>query len=326
MDELRRAAFGDLPGVPAGRLARAASGPPRARLLAAIVLGGQGRYAAAAALLDELGRDADPVLASLALSTLASHRRQLGGHAAALGRDGAALCLVAGLDGPGDPDGLDAAGARTDALLGLAADNLGIGRLGVARRVLARAEPAGWRSRVRAGWVTAEIELASGNAPAAVAPAEAALAASLEAGSLRHRTKSRLVLAAALGATGERAARERALNLAGLALADADRFALRSLSWPARLLAADLGLDGGEDRFRADAVLHAVLLGSDPEGRRLALASPWIPVSPELVQEDTHADIRAKIPQKKPPDRVKVRPKASDRGYGTSPGCRKETP
>lgn len=295
VDELRRAAFADLPEAPAELTARATSEPPRARLLAAIVLGAQGRYAAATALLDGLGRGPDPVLASLALSTFASHRRQLGGHAAALGPDGAALRLVAGLDRGGDPNGLDANGARTDALLGLAADNLGLGRLGVARRLLARAEPDGWRSRVRAGWVTAEVELASGNAAAAVAPAEAALAAATEAGALRHQTKSRLVLAAALGATGAQGARERALNLVGLALADADRFALRSLSWPAGLLAADLGLAGGEDRFGADSVLHAVLLGADPEGRRLALASPWMPVPAAFAQEDGHADIRAKI-------------------------------
>lgn len=43
-------------------------------------------------------------------------------------------------------------------------------------------------------------------------------------------------------------------------------------------------------------------------------------------RSDVRWDIRAKIFQKKPPDRVKVRPKASDRGCGMSPGCRKETP
>ncbi|MBB2933917.1 hypothetical protein FHX82_000937 [Amycolatopsis bartoniae] len=271
IEELRRAAFGDAPALPS-----AVPDSPRAKLLAAIVLGAQGRYAAAATLLGEIGRGRDPVLASLALSTFASHRRQLGGHRAAFARDGAALRLVAGLTGVDDPDGLDAAGARADALLGLAADNLGVGRLPVARRLLARAEPLGWRARVRKGWVTAEIELASGRAADAVAPAEAALDLATATGALRHVTKSQLVLAAALGATGER---EPALHLVHEALGVSEKFALRSLSWPAGLLAAEHDPDApGRDRSRVDAVLHAVLLRSDPDGRRLARDSPWVPV------------------------------------------------
>ncbi|GAA5171023.1 MULTISPECIES: hypothetical protein [Amycolatopsis] len=270
VEELRRAAFGDAPVLPPG-----VPGSPRAELLCAIVLGAQGRYAAAATLLRALGRGPDPVLSSLALSTFASHRRQLGGHQAAFAFDGAALRLVAGVAGEPDPDGLDADGARADALLGLAADNLGVGRLPVARRLLARVRPCGWRSEVRLGWVTAEIELASGRAAEAVAPAEAALALATTAGALRHVTKSQLVLAAALGATGER---ERALHLVVEALGVSEEFALRSLSWPAGLLAAEHGADvPARDRSRVDAVLHAVLLRTDPDGRRLARDSPWVP-------------------------------------------------
>jgi tetratricopeptide (TPR) repeat protein len=275
MGELRRAAFGDFPAVSPAVLASAVTGPPRARLLAAILLGAQGRYAAAAALLDQLGREADPVIAALALTTFASHRRQLGGHAAAFGPDGAALRLVAGRSGAEDPDGLDAAGASADAVLGLAADNLGVGRLTVARRLLSRAAPAGWRSRVRAGWVTAEIELADGHAEAALAPAEAALTLATAQSARRHVTKSQLVLAAALGATGDK---ERAVHLAEEALGVSEEFELRSLSWPAGLLAAEHRPDVHERyRFRVDAVLHAVLLRTDPEGRRLARDSPWVP-------------------------------------------------
>jgi len=268
--ELRRAAFGDLPAPDP-----APSGAPGDRLLSAIVLGGQGRYAAAATLLGPLSRAADPVLASLALSTFASHRRQLGGHAAAFAPDGAALRLVAGERDVSDPDGLDARGARTDALLGLAADNLGVARLAVARRLLARAEPVAWRSKVRLGWVTAELELASGRADAAVAPAEAALELATAAGARRHTVKSRLVLAAALGATGER---ERAMHLVDEAFAVSDKFALSSLSWPAGLLAAELDPPAADQyRFRVDGVLHAVLRRTDPDGRRLARDSPWLP-------------------------------------------------
>nr|WP_235022398.1 hypothetical protein [Amycolatopsis alkalitolerans] len=290
IDELRRAAFGDRPVLPPGTPAS-----PRAKLLTAIVLGGQGRYAGAATLLDEVARGRDRVLASLALSTFASHRRQLGGHRAAFGPDGAALRLVTGLSGrtgarmsgdgeapahrarPGagvpqeeDPDGIDAEGARADALLGLAADNLGIGRLPLARRLVARVTARSWRSKVRLGWVSAELELAGGQAANAVEPAERALELAESAGALRHVVKSRLVLAAALGATGER---ERAVHLAEEALAVTDEYALRSLSWPAGSIAAEYG----RDRSRVDAMVHAVLLRSDPDGRRLAGESPWVP-------------------------------------------------
>nr|WP_208406973.1 hypothetical protein [Amycolatopsis granulosa] len=274
---MRKAAFGDRP--PPGLLP--ADGPPVHRLLAAIVLGARARYAAAATLLDPLTRDRDPVIAALALTTLASHRRQLGGHTAARALDGTALrhaCAAEGLGTDTDPDGLDAPGALADALLGLAADHLGTGRLTASRRVLRRAAAAAasWRTRTRLGWVTAELALASGDGPAAVEPAEAALAEAIAAGSVRHTVKSRLVLAAALGTIGQK---RRARELVSGAQADADAYDLSSLSWPAGLIAADLWpAEADRHRSRTAAVLHAVLLGSDPEGRRLARESPWVPV------------------------------------------------
>ncbi|GAA3807635.1 hypothetical protein [Amycolatopsis tucumanensis] len=277
--ELRRAAFGDRPAPPPDVLA--AAGPPKRRLLGAIVLGAQGRYAAATTLLDGLARDRDPVVAALALATLASHRRQLGGHAVARGLDGAALrraATAAASPSDPDPDGLDARGALADALLGLAADHLGTGRLTASRRLLDRAAGAvdSWRTRTRLGWVTAELALASGDAPAAVAPAEAALDEATAAGSIRHTVKSQLVLAAALGTIGQK---RRAGELVSGALADADKYELSSLSWPAGLIAADLWpADADRHRSRTAAVLYAVLLSSDPGGRRLAHGSPWVPV------------------------------------------------
>ncbi|MDQ0377476.1 hypothetical protein [Amycolatopsis thermophila] len=274
--EFRRAAFGDRPAPTPDVLA--SGGPPRRRLLGAIVLGAQGRYAAASALLEPLARDRDPVIAALALSALASHRRQLGGHTTARGLDGAALRRASGAASDADPDGLDAPGALADALLGLAADHLGTGRLSASRRVLDRAGEAvrNWRTRVRLGWVTAELALASGDARAATAPAEAALEEATAAGSVRHTVKSRLVLAAALGAIGHK---RRAGDLVSGALAAADKYELSSLSWPAGLIAADLWpAQAARHRARTAAVLHAVLLSSDPEGRRLARESPWVPV------------------------------------------------
>lgn len=279
--ELRRAAFGDLLSPPPAQFARAqltTAESARSRLLAAIVLGAQGRYAAAATLLRELGRLPDPVIAAHAMTTLASHRRQLGGHLAARRLDSEALRRGCGASGGEDPDGLDARGAFADALLGLAADNLGAGRLSAARRLRSAALPhvTAWRTRVRTGWVTAEIELAAGRPEAATAPAEAALDLATAAGARRHVIKSRLVLAAALIATG---AAERAEGLVSAALAAAEKYELRSLSWPAGVLAARLWPSTADQyRSRVDAELHAVLLRSDADGRSLALESPWIPL------------------------------------------------
>ncbi|MEV6909876.1 hypothetical protein [Amycolatopsis sp. NPDC051071] len=275
---LRSAAFGD--GVPPPS-PFAVPASPRGRLLAAIGLGARGRYAAAATLLNGLRASKDPVLASLAASTLASHRRQLGGHAAALVLDGEALVLAstATRDEP-DPDGLDAEGARADALLGLAADNLGRGRLTAARRLVALAKPhtGDWRTRTRSGWVSAEIELASNISEAGIAPAEMALETALGRGARRHVVKSQLVLGVTV-ANGGSAERERAKSLVGSARETAEKYEFNSLLWVACLLAADLGAGHADEyRFRSAELLHAVLRHADPCGRWLARESPWVPL------------------------------------------------
>src|SRR5690349_22538234 len=64
------------------------------------------------------------------MSTQGSFLRQLGWHSLARGWDGRALALAAG-----DPE------ACADALIGLAADALGIGRFAAAATLLARTEP-----------------------------------------------------------------------------------------------------------------------------------------------------------------------------------------
>ncbi|MGV9296573.1 hypothetical protein [Amycolatopsis sp. NPDC003676] len=300
-------------------------GSPRQRLLAAIVLGARGRYAAAAALLDPLRRGRDPLTASLAASTLASHRRQLGGHVAARKLDGEALLAVAlggagergagdapglagGLaatdsptpsplpataspnassvsrDSPGsapteDPNGLDRQGARADALLGLAADNLALGRISAARRLAVRAAQTDrrWRATVRGGWVGAEIELADGQPEAAVAPARLAYETAVARHAQRHVVKSAIVLGVALLAARKSGARE--LMLA--AAEDAEKCELDSLNWVAARVAADLEPDRAEEyRFRSRQVLHAVLRHADPCMMRIARESPWVPVGP----------------------------------------------
>lgn len=277
--KLRDAAFGAVPMRSLPDLQ--AAGAPRVRLLAAIVLGASGRYAAAATILVELIRSADLVIASLAGSTFASHRRQLGGHAVARGFDGAALLTASRASGTQpDPDGLDAQGALSDALLGLAADNLALGRLPAARRFAAAAAevPAGWRGEVRSGWVGAEIELAAGSPETAVAPAERAAERAHDRGARRHSIKSDLVLSAALAGTKDPIGHERAIALAGNALSDAEKDECYSLIWPACAILGNLGAEHGEKyRFRGAQVLHGVLLRADPGGRRIAHDSPWVP-------------------------------------------------
>lgn len=288
---LRAAAFGnDLNPGEAVLAAAASADCPRQRWLAAVVLGARGHYARAAALLEPLTAAAHPVLSSLAASTLASHRRQLGGHRDARVWDARALGRLAGAQFGApepDPDGVDFAGALADALLGLAADALACGRQREARLLIERVTAANclgvaclssWRARVRHGWVGAEVELAAGNFPAAIAPAERAAALAREHGGLRHVLKSDIVLAAALSA----AARDldRAASLAAQALDATTKAGLASLAWPAAVVAAGLNSVGGEaKRRRATEILHAVLLRSDPLGRQQALNSPWVPIN-----------------------------------------------
>jgi hypothetical protein len=218
----------------------------RERWLVAVVLGGQGRYAAAATELGRLLADpaVPPAVAAHAAVTRAAHRRQQGGHAAARRDDALGLRLAAhpGSDEP-DPDGTDAGAARIDALVGLAADAVGLGALTAAGRLLdvagraVEGHPA-WRPAVRLGWVRAELALVSGRAADAVGPAAAALAGARSAGAVRHVLKSRLVLAVARGADGADGAAVVA-ELDAVA-ADCAVFGLVPLQWPCALAAADL--------------------------------------------------------------------------------------
>jgi len=265
------AAFGDRPDLPITALPT----EPSHRWLAAVALGGQGRYAAAATVLDPLLRCADPVLAALAAATLASHRRQLGGHGHAriLDAAGHARLAAAGLLEAGPRP----AEARSDVLLGLAADAVGAARLQEARRLITAANrvPAGWRHEIRTGWVSAEVELMAGDPAAAVRRAEPAADRAAASGSVRHRIKAALVLGAALSARGDRA---RAVGIVDTALADATDLGLLSLVWPGALIMAGLEPARGASFRRCAAVaLQSVLLRADPIGRRLANRSSWVP-------------------------------------------------
>lgn len=290
-EELRRAAFGDSPGSDVWSALSAAS--PRLRWLAAVVLGGQGHYSAAATVLEALRHDDDPVIASLSLSTRASHHRQLGAHHLARPLDGAALARVQTAGG-GDPDGVDASGARTDALLGLAADSLGAGRLGEARRLLARVETQSWRSEVRRGWVDAEVELASGQAHAAVAPAEEAYGVATSRKALRHELKSALVLGTSLVVWGTPDGLNRGVELVECELNHSAALGLHPLIWPSALvLVGHAPTVGAVAIDRATEALSCALRRADPVSRQVALDSPWVPSGLLRSGEPPNADPQA---------------------------------
>ncbi|VBA47941.1 hypothetical protein LAUMK191_01019 [Mycobacterium attenuatum] len=233
---LADAAFGSSPG--SWPLPTATT--PRQLWLRSVAAGGQGRYGSAYSDLEWLRRRVPTGrLASLAHSTQGSFLRQLGWHTLARGWDGRALALAGA-----DPE------ARGDALIGLAADALGVGRFAVSATLLTRADAvldtaelpadAADRLAVRRSWVAAELSMASGAAATAVdrAMQSVELARTTMGGSARHRVKSEVVLAAALCSAG---AVEPARGAAEQALEATRRLGLVPLRWALACLLIDIG-------------------------------------------------------------------------------------
>jgi len=231
--ELAAAAFGDRPD--SWPLPTATS--PQQLWLRAVAAGGQGRYGSACRDLSEVRRERPAGrLVSLAHSTQASFLRQLGWHTLARGWDGRALALAGT-----DPE------ARSDALIGLAADALGVGRFAAATTLLARADSvtvpgptAPDRLPVRRRWVAAELAMATGDGASAVRHAEEAveLAKAMAVPSARHQVKSQVVLAAALCSAGDT---ERSRAVGEAALQATGRLRLLPLRWAAACLLIDIG-------------------------------------------------------------------------------------
>ncbi|MDV3127402.1 hypothetical protein M1247_20930 [Mycobacterium sp. 21AC1] len=225
---LANAAFGDDPG----RWPLPAATHPREHWLRAVAAGGQGRYACALSELAVITRThrSGPLL-SLAQSTQASFLRQLGWHTRARGADGVALAHSGG-----------DAEATSDALIGLAADALGVGRFGVSARMLDRARTVvgdgGGRSAVRLAWVSAELAMVRGDGADAVGHAERGVVAAAGYGATRHALKSDVVLAAALCSAGRL---DRARDVADSALQVTDRTGSVPLRWALACLLSDIG-------------------------------------------------------------------------------------
>ena len=230
---LAAAAFGTDPGrwpLPAARNADEL-------LLRAVAAGGQGRYSSAQADLAVLLRcEPGGRRASLAMSTQASFHRQLGWHALARGWDGRALAAAGR-----DPE------AGVDALIGLAADALGLGRLSASAALLTRATavlddsdapPA--RLAIRMAWVGAELAMAAGDGAEARRHAQHGVELAEQAlpGLRRHRVKSDVVLAAALCSDGDL---DLSRALADSALADTQTYGLIPLRWALACLLDGIG-------------------------------------------------------------------------------------
>jgi hypothetical protein len=230
---LTAAAFGNQPG----RWPLPTASTPRQLWLRAVAAGGQGRYGSARHDLATLLRSAPAGrLASLAHSTRGSFLRQLGWHTLARGWDGRALATAGA-----DPE------ANADALIGLAADALGVGRLAASARLLSRADRISADARahrlsVRGAWVAAELAMAAGDGATAVRHAEVAVelagAKVDDLVSARHRAKSDMVLAAALCSAG---AVDRARDVADGVLERTGRLGLVPLRWAVACLLVDVG-------------------------------------------------------------------------------------
>lgn len=254
---LRDAAFGTAPG----RSSLPAATDALGSWYRSVALAGQGRYAAARNELRRF-RPESAALASLHESTRASWLRQLGRHHLARRHDGRAVLLI-GLYRPATSD--DVVEARCDALTGLAADALGVGRFDLAATMLTRcaeqqeAVPGGrqlWRPALRAAWVSAELAMMRGDGDGAIRHAEAARSLAESVESSRHRVKTDLVMAAALSCAGMIVgARDAAVRVASAAHVHG----LLPLQWAATMLCEGTG--GVDPVMPTSLDLRAVIAG-----------------------------------------------------------------
>ena len=237
--------------------------------LLGVCLASAGRYGGALEVLDPLvagDRSAESqMLSALASATVASVHRQLGRHAVAQGYDERAL---EGSGGAGE--------AGFDALLGLAADAVGLGDPGAASTRLAEATSlAGgraewWRQRVRLGWVRAEVALLEARPEDAVTAATEAIDLAEQSGAPRHVAKGLLFLGVAQLEAGRPGDAAGVLRRAGLL---AESLGTLPLQWPVR------------------AVLGALLAADAPEESAVALESARRAVT--AIADDLPEELRA---------------------------------
>ena len=173
----------------------------------AYVASSRGEFTTARALCEPLAASARSRQVRVAAAiTLASVLRQTSRHAAAERWDRVAL------------EQARADVERAHALIGLAADAIGRGRVSACEARLAEAGAFGleedWRVHVRLDWVRVERALTIGRARDGLAPGRSAVRRSRKADALRHVAKSRLFYGVALADAGFAAAAQRELSAA----------------------------------------------------------------------------------------------------------------
>ena len=204
--------------------------------LLGVCLSSAGRYGPALTVLEPLvARSEGPevrLLGALAAATVASVHRQLGRHSVAQGYDEGALEAS---DGAGE--------AGFDALLGLAADAVGLGDGQVAAQRLAEAghladgRPEWWRQQVRLDWVRAEVALLEDRPEDAVGLAHAAVELAEHSGAPRHVAKGLLFQGVAQVEAGRPDEAAGTLRRAALL---AESLGTVPLLWPVRAMLAAL--------------------------------------------------------------------------------------
>jgi Flp pilus assembly protein TadD len=219
--------------------------------LLGVCLGAAGRYGAALEVLRPLAEHTpdEPerrVFSSLASSTVASVHRQLGRHADGRRHDERALALAGEVPEP-----------VFDALLGLAADAVGLDDHAAASARLAEAEALAatradwWRQRVRVDWVAAEVALLGNDAAEATRRSATAVALAEGSGAPRHVAKGLLFLGVAQVTAGQEAEAAPTLRRAASL---AESLGALPLVWPSR------------------AVLGALMAGANPAESQRSLA------------------------------------------------------
>lgn len=209
--------------------------------LLGVVHAAAGRYGRAVALLEPLvGRAAEALdeggsegasrrrTGALAATALGAIYRELGRHGDARGYDQRGLAFAGD-----DPT------ARTESLLGLVADAVGLGDEAGAEELLVSATaavhegPAAWRADLRLRWVQAELAQHRGDQETAMTLAAEALALAEDASSPRQVARSALFLGATSVGAGHREEAVAALHRAATL---AEGLGTLPLQWPARAL------------------------------------------------------------------------------------------
>ena len=202
--------------------------------LLGVCLGAAGKFGSALAVLEPLAAQSGTdiperrLFAALAAASAASVHRQLGQHESAKALDEQGLALA---EGGAEP--------TFDALLGLAADSVGLGDAPAARGRLAEAaaiaEPRAdwWRQKVELAWVQAEAALLEGNPAAAIDTLSPAITSAELSGAPRYVSKSLLFLGVAQVQSGQLPDAEVTLRRAATL---AESLGAVPLLWPSRAL------------------------------------------------------------------------------------------